>query len=222
MKDKLEDIIYKWLLIKFENYNEIEYDDSIYLYDDGQKYADIRINKRHNWVNYNISFWEEFSETFSLDYGEFKRIMSNWIKKTLNVDIRISYLDTVESWNNLYIPSEYITIGSNKISKKILIKWFDVITQSYDIFESDNSIYLYYGGEKYADIRIDNTNNYVYYDKQIWKNFSLTFNIKDRMVFRDIMSEWILKRFNVLINGVYIVEYGPYSFFLEIPFYGTN
>ena len=85
MTQEIEKILYKWFEMKYQTYDKLEYDDSIYLYYEGQKYADIVIYKKHNNIYYNSYFKNEFSEIFPIELDEFNQFISKWVEDTFNL-----------------------------------------------------------------------------------------------------------------------------------------
>ena len=58
---------------------------NIYLRESGDEYAKVLIEKKSSkcWVNYY--FWREFSELFSLQYGETQSFITRWVEDTYHL-----------------------------------------------------------------------------------------------------------------------------------------
>ena len=54
----------------------------IYLRESGDEYAKVWIKKKSSECWVDKSFWDEFSELFSLQYGEVKSIITRWVEDT--------------------------------------------------------------------------------------------------------------------------------------------
>lgn len=91
-KITLDMAMYRWFEMKYRTYDKLEHGNSIYLYYDGEEYADIRILNKNNLVIYNIKFYDEFSELFPIELNDFEEIILNWIKDTFNLNDIINIL----------------------------------------------------------------------------------------------------------------------------------
>lgn len=83
--DETIKLINKWFDLKYDTYDNLEYDGSIYLYYKGEIYADIRIIKSHKLIVYKSNFYEEFSNVISINYFDFNYFISRWIEKKFNL-----------------------------------------------------------------------------------------------------------------------------------------
>ena len=85
MNEEIKKVLYRWFDIKFSAYDRLEHDGSIYLYYDGEEYADIRILKKHEIIAYKSSIYEEFFQIISLDRYVFEGAISKWVGDTFNL-----------------------------------------------------------------------------------------------------------------------------------------
>ena len=81
----IEKVIYKWFEMTYQTYDNLEHDDSIYLYYEGERYAEIRIDKKSKFIDYNWKFYEEFSEIIHIERNVFQGFMSKWVEDTFNL-----------------------------------------------------------------------------------------------------------------------------------------
>lgn len=100
----LENSMMKWFNIKYSTYKTLKQDNLIYLYDDGQEYADILINTSNDIVLCNKKLWQEFDYVFPANRDEFNIVMSQWVENVFFIrvfrTIRKSSLDP----NELILP----------------------------------------------------------------------------------------------------------------------
>lgn len=100
----LENSMMKWFNIKYSTYKTLGQDNLIYLYDDGQEYADILINTSNEIVLCNKKLWQEFDYVFPANRDEFNIVMSQWVENVFFIrvfrTIRKSSLDP----NELILP----------------------------------------------------------------------------------------------------------------------
>ena len=54
----------------------------IYLRESGDKYAKVWIQKKLSECRIHYYFWDEFSELFSLQYGETESFITKWVEDT--------------------------------------------------------------------------------------------------------------------------------------------
>lgn len=104
----------------------------------------------------------------------------------------------------------------DKITLDIAInKWFDLNYTMYDKMFNKNSVYLYYHGDQYANIRIDKKYKVIYYYYGFYKEFSLIFNQSiEKLDY--YMGRWIEDSFGLVgfeIIDCMIPDLSP----LEIP-----
>lgn len=77
--------------------------------------------------------------------------------------------------------------------------WFEMKFKTFDKQEDNESIYLYYKGEKIetgADIFIRKNTNYAYYKWSVWNEFESVFLVNQK-VFETIMCKWIERVFKL-------------------------
>lgn len=80
-------------------------------------------------------------------------------------------------------------------------KWFDMNYITYDKLEHDNSIYLYYQGNKYADIRINNDRKVICFNPKLLEEFCTIFPSK-RWNFNEFICDWVELKFNMEPNTI--------------------
>ena len=81
----IDNVIYKWFDMKYQTYDKLETDESIYLYYEGDEYIDIMIDKKSNSIYYKWEFWEEFSGVFPIQRIYFEWIIFKWVGDTFNL-----------------------------------------------------------------------------------------------------------------------------------------
>lgn len=99
MTDETKKILYKWFNLKYDTYDKLERDGSIYLYYEGEEYAEIVIDKKREIIDYYIwSTFKEFWQIIPIKESEFENIMSEWVENTFGL--------------KGYAPSVYSSIDS--------------------------------------------------------------------------------------------------------------
>lgn len=81
----LERAISMWFNMKYELYNKLDHDDSIYFYYEGHKFAEIRIDKKYKFIYYKWDFRDEFFEVFPTQIGQFKEFITKWVGDTFGL-----------------------------------------------------------------------------------------------------------------------------------------
>ena len=81
----IEEIIYKWFDMKYQTYNKLDRDGSIYLSNEGNEYADIWIDKKSKYIFYEWELYKEFYELIPLEYLEFEKFMDKWVEHTFGL-----------------------------------------------------------------------------------------------------------------------------------------
>jgi len=103
MKKQLNETIEDKKLIAINTYlnlflgdlEEVVKDDGdVYLCETGDRYAKVLIEKKSSECRVDYYFWEEFSELFSLQYGEVKSIITRWVEDTYQ-------LKSIDTWRLL-------------------------------------------------------------------------------------------------------------------------
>jgi len=83
-KDKKLIAINTYLNLFLGDLEEVVDEDTgdIYLRESGDRYGKVLIEKKSSECRVEYSFWEEFSDLFSLQYGEVQSIITRWVEET--------------------------------------------------------------------------------------------------------------------------------------------
>ena len=80
----------RWLNLYVETLDVLIKNDSIYLYDFGNEYADIRINKKVKYFAIGLKLWNNLANEFSINFNDTKEIFTIWAESNYNmVDVEI-------------------------------------------------------------------------------------------------------------------------------------
>lgn len=101
---KLDKIISKWFDIKYQTYSKLEHNGTIYLYYDGEEYADIRIDAKYERLFYNRKLYLEISLIISLQQYEFEDFMITWVENTFKLNELVGAYYFSEFSDKLKIP----------------------------------------------------------------------------------------------------------------------
>ena len=86
-ESKLENVIFKYL--DNQDFIKIEKDNNIYFVNsEGDKYAQIRYDKKDSWCFINFGLVIKISSLFSIEYFESRKVIGKWVEKTLQMKVR--------------------------------------------------------------------------------------------------------------------------------------
>lgn len=105
----IELMVMKWFDMKCNTYSKLEQNHSIYLYDFGNIFADIRVDKSDNVVYYRIELWKEFTDVFQLhyvNYNEFNKFLRKWVKNAFKIKNFKLFTDQFSPMYMLKLPNK--------------------------------------------------------------------------------------------------------------------
>lgn len=90
MTNETKQILYRWFDMKYDTYDKLERDGSIYLYEKNKKYIDIVIIKEKKMLHFNPDIYDEWCEMIPTGRDDFARFLSEWVEDTFHFNGFIS------------------------------------------------------------------------------------------------------------------------------------
>lgn len=82
---EITQVIYKWFGMKYETYDKLEHNGSIYLYYKGETNPEIRIDIKNKHLYFIWNVYIEFSQIISVEINDFKPGICKWVEDTFNL-----------------------------------------------------------------------------------------------------------------------------------------